>query len=488
MYRQDNRRYASREVRLVRVAPHDRRAAARRKRDRKRIAVMLMTFLSLSAICLSIFYCVIDFVFYDLLAPENVVVFAEENGEKMPQEILGEPEAVNTGDLVRLAEESKPTIPLIAIDAGHGGEDDGCCRGDVHESHLNMELAERLSVKLQSMGFETLLIRPNHETQMSVEERVEKAETAGADIYVSIHQNACEESEESVSGIETWYYGDREGSSRLAQLVHSGAIEKTGAFDRDVRDTDELHVIRETSVPSCLIETGFLSNSRERQALCSAEYQEKLAEGMAQGIDLFFHPKTMYLTFDDGPSEDNTTTVLDILKERGIHATFFVVGENVKKHPDIARRIVEEGHTIGVHCYNHDYKTLYKSVDSYLEDFQKACDAVYEATGVEVKLFRFPGGSVNAFNKTVYAEIIEKMTEKGYIYFDWNASLEDAAKNTTPEALVQNAVSSTLGRQKVVMLAHDIHYDTAQCLEELIDSFPEYEMKALTPEVEPIQF
>ena len=59
-----------------------------------------------------------------------------------------------------------------------------------------------------------------------------------------------------------------------------------------------------------------------------------------------------------------------------------------------------------------------------------------------------PGGSVNAFNKTVYAKIIEKMTEKGYIYFDWNASLEDAAKNTTPEALVQNAVSSTLGRQK----------------------------------------
>ena len=248
-------------------------------------------------------------------------------------------------------------------------------------------------------------------------------------------------------------------------MVHNGAVEKTGAFDRDVRDTDELYVIRETSVPSCLIETGFLSN-----------------------IDLSLHPKTMYLTFDDGPSEDNTTAVLDILKERGIQATFFVVGENVKRHPDVARRIVEEGHTIGVHCYNHDYKALYKSVDSYLEDFQKAWDAVYEATGVEVKLFRFPGGSVNAYNKTVYTEIIEKMTEKGYIYFDWNASLEDAAKNTTPEALVQNAVSSTLGRKKVVMLAHDIHYDTAQCLEKIIDSFPEYEMKALTPEVEPIQF
>lgn len=488
MYRQNNRRHASREVRMVRMAPHDRRTAVRRKRDMKRAAVMLLTFVSLSAICLGIFYSVIDFVFFDLPASKRVAEFAEENGEKMPQEILGEPEAVNTGDLVRLAEESEPTIPLIAIDAGHGGEDDGCCREDVHESRINMELAERLSAKLQSMGFETLLIRANHETKMSLEERVEKAEKAGADMYISIHQNACEESEETVSGIETWYYGEREGSRRLAQLVHNGAVEKTGAFDRDVRDTDELYVIRETSVPSCLIETGFLSNNAERQALCTEEYQAKLAEGMAQGIDLYFHPKTMYLTFDDGPSEDNTTAVLDILKERGIQATFFVVGENVKRHPDVARRIVEEGHTIGVHCYNHDYKALYKSVDSYLEDFQKAWDAVYEATGVEVKLFRFPGGSVNAYNKTVYTEIIEKMTEKGYIYFDWNASLEDAAKNTTPEALVQNAVSSTLGRKKVVMLAHDIHYDTAQCLEKIIDSFPEYEMKALTPEVEPIQF
>lgn len=485
MYRRHNARHGAGEVKLVRVVPHDRKAAARRKRDRKKLFVILLTFLSVSAVCLGIFYCVIDFVFFDLLAQESVAKLGEE---KQPEEILGEPVAVNTGDIVMLAEEETTAIPLIAIDAGHGGEDDGCCRDDVHESHVNLELAERLSVKLQGLGFETLMIRETRETQMTLEERVEKAEKAGADIYVSIHQNACEESEETVSGIETWYYGDREGSRRLAQLVHNGAVEKTGAFDREVRDTDELYVIREMSVPSCLIETGFLSNSAERQALGSEEYQEKLAEGMAQGIDLFFHPKTMYLTFDDGPSEDNTTAILDILKERNIKATFFVVGENVKKHPDVARRIVEEGHTIGIHCYNHDYKELYKSVDSYLEDFQKACDAVYEVTGVEVKLFRFPGGSVNAYNKTVYEQIIEKMTEKGYIYYDWNASLEDAVKNSTPEGLVQNALNSTLGRKKVVMLAHDIQYNTTQCLEEILDSFPEYEMKPLTSEVEPIQF
>ena len=64
-------------------------------------------------------------------------------------------------------------------------------------------------------------------------------------------------------------------------------------------------------------------------------------------LDLYLHPRTMYLTFDDGPSEENTNAVLDILKERNIKATFFLVGENVEKHPEVARRIAAEGHTIG---------------------------------------------------------------------------------------------------------------------------------------------
>ena len=196
----------------------------------------------------------------------------------------------------------------------------------------------------------------------------------------------------------------------------------------------------------------------------------------------------MYLTFDDGPSEENTTAVLDILKEKGIKATFFLVGENVNKHPEVARRIVEEGHTIGIHCNRHVYEDLYASVDSYLEDFQKAYDTVYEVTGVEVVLFRFPGGSINSYNKAVYEDIIQEMESRGFIYFDWNASLEDAARNTTPEKLLQNARNSVMGRKRVVMLAHDILYNTTKCLEELLDSFPEYKMEPLTPEVDPIHF
>ena len=196
----------------------------------------------------------------------------------------------------------------------------------------------------------------------------------------------------------------------------------------------------------------------------------------------------MYLTFDDGPSEENTSAVLDILQERGIKATFFVVGENVRRHPEIARRIVEEGHTIGIHCNRHEYEEIYDSVEAYLEDFQEAYDAVYEVTGVEVELFRFPGGSINAYNKDIYEEIIQAMTERGFVYFDWNASLEDAVNSSTPEQLLQNARESTLGRKKIVMLAHDLVYNTRLCLNQLIDQFPDYKMEPLTTDVAPIQF
>ena len=196
----------------------------------------------------------------------------------------------------------------------------------------------------------------------------------------------------------------------------------------------------------------------------------------------------MYLTFDDGPSAENTEKVLDILKERDIHATFFLVGENVEQNPEIARRIVEEGHTIGIHSNSHNYEEIYADADSFIQDFEEAHQTIYEVTGVDAKLFRFPGGSVNVYNEKVNEDIIEKMTERGYIYYDWNASLEDAAVDMTPEELVSNGVSTTLGRQKVVMLAHDVVYNTGVCLEELLDSLPEYEMKALNEEVEPVQF
>ncbi len=389
--------------------------------------------------------------------------------------------------LAEAAEE--PYIPLIVVDAGHGGEDVGCVEGGIAEKDVNLQIALLVKGALEEKGYRVMMPRMTDE-YLEKEERVELANSYQADAYISIHQNTYEGTDKSVSGIETWYDGsdDTRDSSLLARLIHQQTIESTGAVERELLECADFCVTGKTLMPACLIETGFLSNPKERALLSSAEYQEEIALGICNGIDLYFHPKTMYLTFDDGPSAECTDKVLDVLKEKDVKATFFLIGEYVEKYPEVARRIVAEGHAIGIHCYRHDYDILYASKESFLEDFQKAYDVIYQATGVETRLFRFPGGSVNAYNEDVREEIIEEMTSRGYVYFDWNASLEDAAGKCEPEQLIENAVSTTLGRKRIVMLAHDRVLNTALCLEELLDKFPEYQMELLTESTEPIQF
>lgn len=382
-----------------------------------------------------------------------------------------------------------PYTPLIVVDAGHGGEDVGCVEGGIAEKDINLQIALLVKNRLEEKGYRVMMPRETDEYLVK-EERVELANSYQADAYVSIHQNTYEGSDKSVGGIETWYDGtdDTRDSGRLARLIHQETIRSTGAAERKLLECADFCVTGKTLMPACLIETGFLSNPQERTLLSTTEYQEVIAEGICNGIDLYFNPRTMYLTFDDGPSAECTDKVLDVLKEKNVKATFFLIGEYVEKYPEVARRIVAEGHTIGVHCYVHDYGELYESKESFLEDFQKAYDVIYQVTGVETRLFRFPGGSINAYNKNVREEIIEEMTNRGYVYFDWNASLEDAAGKYEPRQLIDNAVSTTLGRKRIVMLAHDRVLNTALCLSELLEQFPEYRMELLTEETEPVRF
>ena len=393
----------------------------------------------------------------------------------------------NATDAAILVEEAKP--PIVFIDAGHGGEDGGCVSGKVLEKNINLEIAKLVKARLENSGYKVMMSRED-DTFVSKEDRVEAANSAKADIYVSIHQNFSEDSK--VKGMEVWYDGTdtKRDNKRLARLIKQQTIKSTESVEREIRENADFYVTGNTAMPSCLIETGFLSNVAERGNLIGEEYQNKIADGIANGIEYYFSPKTLYLTFDDGPSEENTEKVLDILKERGIKATFFLIGENVRKYPDVARRIAAEGHTIGIHSDSHNYDVIYKSADAFISDFEKAHKTVYEVTGVDTKLFRFPGGSINDYNKNVSADIIEEMTERGYIYYDWNASLEDAdtKKDLKVKELIENGVTTTLGRNKIVMLAHDVVDNTSLCLDKLLDSLPEYEIKAIDEDVTPIQF
>ncbi len=376
---------------------------------------------------------------------------------------------------------------LVVLDPGHGGADDGCVRDGVQEKEINLQIAQAVGRELQSMGYQVQMTRDTDQA-LSLEERVKLAETAQADLFVSIHQNASEVAK--VTGMEVWYSAQNAGdqSRRLSRLIQTGILENTGADGREIREEETLYVIRECGMASCLVETGFLSNRAERQQLTDAGYQQQIAAGMAAGIDLYFHPKTMYLTFDDGPSKENTEKVLDTLKAHNMQATFFLIGENVEKYPEVARRIAAEGHTIGIHCNHHDYKEVYASVDAYLEDFSSAHAIIEEVTGVDARLFRFPGGSVNQYNKAVRQKIAAELESQGYVYYDWNASFEDAVREPREADIIESAVSSTLGRKNVVMLGHDVIEETAECLDQLLDQFPEYRMAPLTEDVTPVQF
>ncbi|MGN1340036.1 MAG: polysaccharide deacetylase family protein [Oscillospiraceae bacterium] len=162
---------------------------------------------------------------------------------------------------------------------------------------------------------------------------------------------------------------------------------------------------------------------------------------------------TVYLTFDDGPSQ-NTYTILSYLEQYNIKATFFVVPTRTDGCYEKLRAISQAGHTIGVHSATHEYEKIYSSVEAYLEDFHEAWDIIYDATGIKTELFRFPGGSVNDFNADTRDHIIQEMTRRGFRYFDWNVDSNDAGGANWTE--MYNSIPADIAENyRSVVLMHD---------------------------------
>lgn len=200
--------------------------------------------------------------------------------------------------------------------------------------------------------------------------------------------------------------------------------------------------------------------------------------------------KVVYLTFDDGPSE-RTPELLEVLDCYDVKATFFVVGGESDICRQWMRDIVEAGHTIGVHSYTHCYTDIYDSVEAYLEDFAREYYLILDATGVAPQIFRFPGGSVNAYNGHIYQEIISEMTRRGFVYFDWNRQTGDAVRSSVPaRKLVENALDRAASMRRVFLLAHDNTRFTnvVEALPKIIEGYQAegFSFAALTPEVKPV--
>ncbi|WP_310604633.1 polysaccharide deacetylase family protein [Anaerosporobacter sp.] len=185
--------------------------------------------------------------------------------------------------------------------------------------------------------------------------------------------------------------------------------------------------------------------------------------------------KIAYLTFDDGPSE-NTAKVLEILKKYNIKATFFMIASSITpEYYDLVNEMIKEGHVVGVHTYSHNYRQIYASVKDYLDDFYLAYTKMYEVTGVQPIVFRFPGGSYNSFLKKIREQVIDEMERRGFIYYDWQVSAEDSIGNPTKATITRNVLKDFKKHKKPIVLMHDSSLNklTVQSLENIIQTMKE---------------
>jgi len=152
--------------------------------------------------------------------------------------------------------------------------------------------------------------------------------------------------------------------------------------------------------------------------------------------------KIAYLTFDDGPS-NNTEKILEILDKYNIKATFFVVGPSYKLKNDLLVKIVQSGHALAIHSYEHNYNYIYSSKENYIKDFYKCLNWIKETTGITPTIYRFPGGSSNTIaSKSLIKSIINELNEKGFTHADWNVdTLDSYAKNETRK-IINSAMTS----------------------------------------------
>lgn len=186
--------------------------------------------------------------------------------------------------------------------------------------------------------------------------------------------------------------------------------------------------------------------------------------------ELYDGYRKVYLTFDDGPSS-NTDDILDILAEYNVKATFFVIKKEGRNFEKLYRRIVDEGHTIGMHSCTHEYSVVYKDRESFMQDTKTLRDYIYLVTGVESNFYRFPGGSSNRVSRVDVKTLAGDLHREGIEYFDWNVSSQDSAGGIhTRDDIYNSATARITNYDEVIILFHDTNskVTTVEALPDII--------------------
>ncbi len=201
-----------------------------------------------------------------------------------------------------------------------------------------------------------------------------------------------------------------------------------------------------------------------------SSFVPKFIENSQQAVkDIYFsQEKQVYLTFDDGPTENITPKILDILKEENVPATFFVLGKHVDRHPELVKREYNEGHYIANHGYSHSYSEIYESKDTVYDEYVRTENAIKNALGNQnynTYLFRFPGGSSGGKHESVKSEARELFRSYGVAFTNWNCLSGDAENSKTAEQCL-NRLKETAEDPSLIVLMHDAS-DKEQTVEAL---------------------
>lgn len=196
--------------------------------------------------------------------------------------------------------------------------------------------------------------------------------------------------------------------------------------------------------------------------------------------------KTIYLTFDDGPAGKITSNILDILKENEVHATFFLIGEQIKGQEDLVKRIYDEGHAIGLHSMTHKKNHLYCSNDQFLKEMLDTQELISSIVPIKPTILRFPFGCNNNTYK-ITKDMVDLLHDNNLRIYDWNADSGDGANpNSSPSRLLKNAQCK---KNRVILLMHCgyLSKNTVKALPCIINYYKDngYEFKVIddsTPE------
>lgn len=258
--------------------------------------------------------------------------------------------------------------------------------------------------------------------------------------------------------------------------------------ERETGITDGLVSGKSDDTADLSTDSNAAGNSRDEIIVSDAE----LADLTLSEDELYDGYRRVYLTFDDGPSS-NTDDILDILKEYNVKATFFVIKKEGRNFEKLYRRIVEEGHTIGMHSCTHEYSVVYAGRDEFMADTKDLRNYIYLVTGVESNFYRFPGGSSNRVSRVDVKTLAKDLHNEGIEYYDWNLSSQDSAGGIHSAGdIFYNSTNRIKDYNDVIILFHDTNskVTTVEALPEIIkyiQSLDNTVILPITEDTRPIQ-